>query len=70
MFGLGDAEEEEGYVLNFFFFLLSFLSFFCLLLIPLFFEYRTRKIITSHFYPFSLLLLYQKPKTKTKRKSH
>lgn len=39
MYGLGDAEEEEGYVLFFYFFLSSFLSFFCLLLIPLFFEY-------------------------------
>lgn len=55
MFGLGDAEEEEGYVLNFSFLLIIFPSFFCLLLISLIFEYRTRKITTttSHFYPFS-----------------
>lgn len=36
MFGLGDAEEEERYVLLFYFFSLSFPSFFCLLLNPLF----------------------------------
>lgn len=70
MFGLGDAEEEEGYVLIYFFFLLSFLCFFCLCLIPLFFEYRTRKITTttSHFYPFSLFPT--PPLSKTKQKEN
>lgn len=72
MFGLGDAEEEEGYVLFYFFFLLFFLSFFCLLLIPLFFEYRTRKITTttSHFYPFSLFPTPPLPKTKQKKSTN
>lgn len=69
MFGLGDAEEDEGYVLFFYFFSLSFPSFFSLLLISLFFEYRTRKITTTtttHIYPFSLFSTPPLPKPKQK----
>lgn len=69
MFGLGNAEEEEGYVLFLFFFLLSFLCFFCLLLIPLFFEYRTRKQRQQHHisipFPFP-----PPPVPKTKQKEN
>lgn len=74
MFGLGDAEEEEGYV--FFFFLLSFLSFFCLFLIALFLRVSNSKNnnnnITFLFlftFPYSSSTK-NKTKTKTKRKSH
>lgn len=64
MYGLeNEEEEEEGYVLLFYCFSLSFPSFFCLLLIPLFLRVSDSK----NNYSFPLLLLYQKPKQK---KSH
>lgn len=72
MFGLGDAEEEEGYVLFYFFFLLSFLCFFCLFLIPLFLRVSNSKNNNNNITFLSLFTFPSFPstKTKTKKKLH
>lgn len=72
MYGLGDAEEEEGYVLNFFLLLIIF-SLFLLFIVDLsIFRVSDSKNNNNNITFLSLFTFPSFPstKTKTKRKSH
>lgn len=70
MYGLGDAEEEEGYVLIFFFFLLSFPLSSVIVDLSIFrVSGSEEKTTTSHFYSFSLFPPPPLPKIKHNKKN-